>query len=357
MRHEPLIELPPALTAPRPNPHPRYVMGVDGGATKTLAAVMDMREGVLHLGHGSSSNPDAVGEQAAGGALLLAAGQALERMGIAMGDLDAAVLAMAGTDTGAIRALVRPGGPLARAGGWSASQAEVWVVVNDVVGAWAAATGAAAGVGVIAGTGSNVLAVGPQGRAWRAGGWGHLLGDQGSGYWLAVRSIRAALAERDGSGPPTALGEAAVRFFAVDSIEALAALVYSKPLSKGELAAFAAETARAAHAGDAVARELYQRAARQLGAQVKAAIRETGLEGVFPVGLIGGAFKAGALYVDALAASIYELAPQASVSVIEMAPVGGCVLLAARAAGSAQTVDARQLDLLLAAALRAQAEG
>src|SRR5690242_17865621 len=118
-------------------------MGVDGGATKTLAAVMDLTEGVLHLGHGGSSNPDAVGAEAAGGALLMAAGQALGRMGIAMGDLDGAVLAMAGTDTDAIRALVAPGGPIAQAGGWSASVAEVWVVVNDVVGAWAAATGAA----------------------------------------------------------------------------------------------------------------------------------------------------------------------------------------------------------------------
>lgn len=355
MRHDPLIQLPRALTEPRRKPDVRYVMGVDGGATKTLAAVMDLHEGALHLGHGGSSNPDAVGADAAGGALLTAAGQALGRMGIAMSDLDGAVLAMAGTDTDAIRALVAPGGPLAQAGGWSASVAEVWVVVNDVVGAWAAATGAAPGVGVISGTGSNVLGVGSQGRSWRAGGWGHVLGDEGSGYWLAVQSVKAALHERDSSGPSTALSDAAMRFFDVSSVEALAQLVYAKPLTKGELAAFAAETARVAGEGDEVARRLYEQAAAELGAQIKAVIRETDLQGAFPVGLIGGGFKAGPVFVDPLSAAIHELAPQAQIGPVSMVPVGGCVLLAARAAGYEGTLDPQQLERLLDAALAAEA--
>jgi glucosamine kinase len=355
VRRNPLIELPRALTHPTRNPQARYVMGVDGGATKTLAAVMDMHDGVVHLGHGGSSNPDAVGREAAGGALLTAAAQALERTGIAMAELDGAVLAMAGTDTDAIRALVAPGGSLARAGGWSASEAEVWVVVNDVVGAWAAATGATPGVGVISGTGSNVLGVGAQARPWRAGGWGHVLGDEGSGYWLSVQSIKASLRERDGTGPPTALSAAAVRFFGVDSVEAVASLVYSKPLSKGELAAFAIETARAANEGDTVARELYERAAAELGEQVKAAIRETALEGAFPVGLIGGGFKAGAVFVEPLSAAIHELAPQARIGTVSMAPVGGCVLLAARAAGHGKVLDPGQLERLLDSALAVEA--
>lgn len=355
MRRDPLIELPRALTQPKRNPTVRYVLGVDGGATKTLAAVMDLSEGVLHLGHGGSSNPDAVGTEAAGGALLTAAGEALGRMGIAMGDLDGAVLAMAGTDTKAIGALVAPGGPLAQAGGWSASVAEVWVVVNDVVGAWAAATGAAPGVGVISGTGSNVLGVGPQGRSWRAGGWGHVLGDEGSGYWLAVQSVKAALHDRDASGPPTALSEATVRFFGVDDVETLAQLVYAKPLTKGELAAFAVETARVANEGDAVAQALYEQAAAELGAQIKAVIRATELQGSFPVGLIGGGFKAGPVFIEPLSAAIHELAPQARIATVSMAPVGGCVLLAARAAGYDGPLDQAHLERLLQAALAVEA--
>jgi glucosamine kinase len=335
MRREPLVTLPPALIAPGADTGARFVMGVDGGATKTLAAVLDLRERTLHLGHGASSNPDAVGARSATESLVKATDEALGRAGIAHEQLDAAVLAIAGTDTEAVAAHVHESRP------------STWVVVNDVVGAWAAATGAQPGVGVISGTGSNVFGVGSDGHAWRAGGWGHILGDEGSGYWLAVQSIKAALSDRERSGPETALSEAALDFFVVQSVEALATLVYSKPLTKGEIAAFAVETARLAHAGDAVARGLYERAAIELGRKVAAVVTQTSLAGEFPVGLIGSAFKAGALFVEPLTAAVQEVAPYARVSVVEMAPVGGCLLLAARVTGREQPVGSGRLRPLL----------
>ncbi|MGH2879075.1 MAG: BadF/BadG/BcrA/BcrD ATPase family protein [Solirubrobacteraceae bacterium] len=335
MRREPLLRLPSALLADAAGGKGRYVMGVDGGATKTLAAVLDLKERALHLGHGASSNADAVGARVATESLLRATDEAIDRAGLEPAQLDAGVLAIAGTDTDAVAQHV------------SAARPGNWVVVNDVVGAWAAATGAQPGVGAISGTGSNVFGVGPDGRSWRAGGWGHILGDEGSGYWLAARSLRAALADRDGSGPPTALSTAAVEFYGVRRVEDLARLVYSKPLSKSEIAAFAIETARAAHAGDQVARALFERAAAELGAQVVAVIERTGLSGNFPVGLIGSAFKAGEMFVDPLSALVHKVAPQASVAVVHMAPVGGCLQLAARAAGCENAISSEDLRSLL----------
>lgn len=339
MKYEPLVTLPPALATAKAGSDARFVMGVDGGATKTLAAVLDLRERKLHLGHGSSSNPDAVGTAAATDALLKATDEAIARAGVSVDLLQGSVLAVAGTDTEAVASQVR------------ASRPSQWLVVNDVVGAWATATGAQPGVGAISGTGSNVFGVGPDGRSWRAGGWGHVLGDEGSGYWLAVQSLKAAIADRERSGPSTALSESAIAFFGVESIEALVSLVYSKPLSKGEIAAFAVETARIAHAGDAVAGDLYGRAAEELAKQVAAVIAQTGLEGEFPVGLIGSAFKAGRLFVEPLSDTIAQIAPQARVAVVEMAPVGGCLLLATRLAGAEQSIDPVSLKSLLDAML------
>ncbi len=290
---------------------------------RRLAAVLDVERGRLHLGHGGPSNQDAVGVRAAGQALFEAADEALAGAGIAADRLDAAVLAVAGTDTDAVAGTVR-----------AERRSREWIVVNDVVGAWATATGAQPGVAAISGTGSNVFGVGADGRSWRAGGWGHLLGDEGSGYWLGVQSIKAALRDRESSGPPTALSEAAVEFFDAGSVEALAAMVYARPLTKSEIAAFAIETARIAERGDAVAHELYDHGAAELAAQIVAVIRETGLEGAFPVGLIGSAYKAGAVFVDPLARAIHAVAPEARVATVEMAPVGGSLLLAARACGA-----------------------
>ncbi|HVR05876.1 MAG TPA: BadF/BadG/BcrA/BcrD ATPase family protein [Solirubrobacteraceae bacterium] len=339
----PLVTLPPALAGferePRSDAHPRYLLGVDGGATKTLAAVLDLQRGSIHLGHGGPSNQDAVGVQAAGRALFDAADHALAGAGINDGQLAAAVLAVAGTDTPSVVRHVR------------AERSPDWIVVGDVVGAWATATDARPGVGVIAGTGSNVLGVGPDGRAWRAGGWGHLLGDEGSGYWLGLQSIRAALRDREASGPETALSDAAVEFFGAPTIEALAASVYSKPLTKGEIAAFAVETAAHAQRGDAVARRLYEEGARELAQQIAAVIHQTGLEGEFPVGLIGSAYKAGAIFIEPLARAIHAVAPGADVHVVEMAPVGGALLLAARACRAEQALAETDLAALIDAAL------
>ncbi len=342
MDRDPLVSLPPVLAHfseteehAGEGPPARYLLGIDGGATKTLAGVLDLERGALYLGHGGPSNQDAVGVHAAGGALFDAADEALAQAGIGDGELDGAVLAVAGTDTDAVIAHVR------------ATRSQEWLVVGDVVGAWATATAARPGVGAISGTGSNVFGVGRDGRAWRAGGWGHLLGDEGSGYWFGVQSIKAALRDREASGPPTALSDAAPEFFGARSVEALAALVYSKPLTKSEIAAFATETARLAERGDEVARALYEAGARELAEQIAAVIRHTGLDGEFPVGLIGSSYKAGAVFVQPLTQAIQMLAPQARVSVVEMAPVGGSLLLAARACGAERALAQLELTALI----------
>jgi N-acetylglucosamine kinase-like BadF-type ATPase len=343
MRREPLVRLPEALTRPKPTSDPRYVLGVDGGATKTLAAVLDIDAREVHLGHAGPSNQDAVGAAAAVQALLDAADAAIGQAGIGSERLSAAVLAIAGTDTEAMARNVR------------AARTEDWLVVNDVVAAWASATGAGPGVAVIAGTGSNVFGVGPDDTPWRAGGWGHLLGDEGSGYWLGVQSIKAALSDREASGPETALTDRAPAFFGLQSVEELVHLVYSKPLTKGQIAALAAVTAELANAGDAVARELYVRGASELGRQVRAVLEQTGLRGSFPVGLIGGTFEAGAVYLQPITAEVHERAPEAHVERVKLAPVGGSLLLAARVCGRAGRLEPEELTRLIDEALARRA--
>ncbi len=356
MTHDSLVELPAALSTQQPRSDTRYVMGVDGGATKTIAAVLDLHdphtgERTLHLGHGGPSNEDAVGAEAAVRELLTAADEAIAQTGIEAGELGSAVLAIAGTDTEGVARNVRE------------ARTDAWLVVNDVVAAWATATGGGPGVAAIAGTGSNVFGVGGTGadaHAWRAGGWGHLLGDEGSGYWLGVQSIKAALRHRECSGPATALSDALPAFFGEPSVEAVAARVYSKPLTKGEIAAFAIETAKLAERGDAVARELYKWGARELGEQIVAVIRRTGLgeasgedaAAEFPVGLIGSAFKAGRVFIQPLTEVIHAAAPRARVSTVEMPPVGGSLLLAARLCGEHDAIAPTELAQLIEQALR-----
>ncbi len=341
MQRDPLVQLPPELAQPGTRAPGRYVLGIDGGATKTLAAVLDLEGRAVHLARGGPSNEDAVGPRAAASALIGVAEEALSRAGVGADELAAAVLAVAGVDTEAISRQVR------------SAEREGWIVVNDVVCAWATATGAQPGIGAISGTGSNVFGVGFDGSGWRVGGWGHLLGDEGSGYWFGVESIRAALHDRDGSGPETALSEAAVQFFGTSSVEAVAALVYAKPLEKSEISAFTVETQRLAQQGDAVARELYRRGAELLGGQIAEVAQRIGMASAdsFPVGLVGSVFKAGPLFIEPLTEAVQRSAPGARLQIAEMEPVGGSLQLALRACGSGEALAAEELRGLLDRAL------
>ena len=330
MRRGSLVQLPSALVHPRPDPHARWLLGVDGGATKTEAAVLDLAGKVVHHVRGGPSNEDAIGAEAAVAELLEVADEAIAGAGIERRALARVVIAVAGTDTEDVIRHVR------------AARSDDWIVVNDVIAAWATATGARPGVGAISGTGSNVFGVGPRGDTWRCGGWGHLLGDEGSGYWLGVNSIRAALHDRDGTGPATALSDAVIEFFAARSVEAVAAMVYTKPLTKADIAAFAVRTALIAEGGDAVARDLYRRAAEELGQQITVVIRRTGLANTrepFPVGLIGSVFKAGPMFVDPLVVEVTAACAEARLSVVDTAPVVGSLVLAAHACGAALERD------------------
>src|SRR2546423_12749566 len=119
VEHEPLVKLPPELAQHGPRGDGRYVLGVDGGATKTLAAVLDLELMEVHLAHGGPSNEDAIGARAAVDALLAVAKEAVERAGVGRERVARSVLAVAGTDTASIERHVR-------------SARGDWILVNDV---------------------------------------------------------------------------------------------------------------------------------------------------------------------------------------------------------------------------------
>src|SRR3954453_10475641 len=111
MHRTPLVQLPPQLAPGAPagdgRSGARWLLGIDGGATKTLAAVLDRERSEVHLGHDGPSNEDAVGAEKAVGALLDAADAALAAAGAPDAGPDAAVVAVAGTDTDSIAAHLR----------------------------------------------------------------------------------------------------------------------------------------------------------------------------------------------------------------------------------------------------------
>ena len=212
----------------------RWLLGVDGGATKTLAAVLDLETRSVHLGHAGPSNEDAVGAAAALQALTDAAETALEGAGVLR--RRAGRRGRGGRrHRHGIDRRPRPWG--ARRGVDRRQRRRRGMGDRD-----RRRSGRRQRSPVPAPTSSGSAEAG---NGWRTGGWGHLLGDEGSGYWLGAESIRAALKDRDGvRSRRRRSGRRRCAFFDCPTVEAVAALVYSKPLTKAEISAFAVECAR-----------------------------------------------------------------------------------------------------------------
>ena len=171
---------------------------VDAGGTSTRAVVLHPAGRCLGYAVAGSGNPVAVGPQAAAASVAESVIEALSRADVPATRIRLVVLAMAGAGTTSVAAEVR--GRLAGIG----LDAPL-VFESDLLATYFSGTHRPDGYAVIAGTGAGAIRVEDGHQAAVADGLGWLLGDEGSGFWIGRRVVRAALADLDGRGPATAL--------------------------------------------------------------------------------------------------------------------------------------------------------
>lgn len=147
------------------------------------------------------------------------------------------------------------------------------------------------GVILIAGTGSIAFGQTAAGEVLRCGGWGYLLGDEGSGFAIGRDGLAAALHDFDGRGPRTALRARFEAFFEVPAIDHAVTLVYDRYSSRGALAQFAPLVFEEAELGDQAAAQIVERAAYDLALQVHVLARQLSEKHEVPVALLGNLFR------------------------------------------------------------------
>ncbi|MEW2013235.1 MULTISPECIES: N-acetylglucosamine kinase [Microbacterium] len=177
------------------------------------------------------------------------------------------------------------------------------MLAHDSTTSFLGALGDRHGAVVAAGTGVVTLAVGATDTA-RVDGWGWIMGDAGSGYWIGREALDAVMRAYDGRGPATLLTDDALARWP-DLSQAYMALQADHDRVR-VVASLARNVARAADAGDAVAREISHRAAQQLAWSARTAVRRVRTdEPVFDVCAIGGVFASRTLH-DAFEAALGE---------------------------------------------------
>jgi N-acetylglucosamine kinase-like BadF-type ATPase len=207
--------------------------------------------------------------------------------------------------------------------------ADTVLVTGDAEAAMHDAFDVAPGVLLVAGTGSIAWARAHDGAVARAGGWGHLLGDEGSGYAIGLAALRAVARAADARSAATAL-TAAVLMAA--GVAAPADLVrFAAAAAKRDIAALAPTVLGCASAGDATAAGIRDDAAAELVDLATAAARRARLAAP-DVALTGGLIAPGGPLRDAVAAGLRQ-AIAARVSETPVDAARGAALLALQAAG------------------------
>ena len=279
------------------------LLGIDGGNSKTRALLADRSGAVLGAGTAGSSNHNSVGFEAATQALQTAIGEAFQRAAIDLATpIDVACLGLAGADRPADRA---------RLDAWITRQgiARRWMVVTDAELVLVAGNPTGWGVALICGTGSICYGRTHDGRSTRAGGWGYLLGDEGSGYDIALRALRLATRTADGCAAAPTILQAALDHWGLEEPFQLIGHVYRDEMTRAELATLAQRIALMADMGDHAAAALLDQAAQDMARLVGAVVRKLDLCRP-PIMLAGGLFNTSARLRHAVVAHTeVELGP------------------------------------------------
>ena len=262
----------------------RYFVGIDGGGTRTTAVVIDDSGDELARVEGEAGRVDVLEPEAGAHALADLAAHALADARVTqLPAVLCCALAGAGREPERIsieRALS------------SLRIAEQVHVVGDFEAAMHDAFGANPGIMVIAGTGSSAWGRAADGRCVRAGGWGHLIGDEGSGYALGRVALMLAMREFDGRGENAGFMPAVLALTGVQSEEGL--VRWAAGAGKGDVAALAPVVFDAAQRGSLSAQDAIEDAAAEIAMHVAALYDRLGPWDEPPaVALAGGLIEPG----------------------------------------------------------------
>ena len=301
------------------------VLGIDGGGTHTRASIVD-GSATLAFVEGGSIKRLRVGAEAAEANLREILGKVFAQ---------AKVKYIAAATVGVASATM-PGVPEWINAVLHDFGVEHTEIVGDEVIALDAAFKGGPGILQIAGTGSNTIGRAPNGARESAGGWSSRLGDEGSGYWIGLQAVRAALRAHD-CEEPTRILETVGQIWGTPTLDALVNMGDGTPAP--DFAALAPAISRLAEEGDLVAQSILARAAAELiefVLLVRAKLRRKHkLTTEVPVAWIGSVIGKSHLVREAFFAGLHEAAPEMPIGSTEVAGIEGAIWRAQRLAEKA----------------------
>jgi N-acetylglucosamine kinase-like BadF-type ATPase len=313
------------------------VAAVDGGGTKTVFIIADSSGRILGMGKGGPVNalfvPEGIAVESVRDAARGGLGQAgFEAMAA---DTPLHLRAVYASVPGASREIIESG--LSGLVLYDALKVE-----GDDHATFRGAFPEGHGVCVLAGTGSFAIGRSPDGRMLTAGGWGPLLGDEGSGYAIGLAGLRIVALASEGRCEATALTGMALEMFEVER----ARDIIRAGLVREKIAGFATSVSLAASQGDNIARRILADAGRDLGLLGGHILKGLGMVGHgCNVALSGGVSRADVALVNSFETTLEEIDRTCVIARPKLSPAGGALLLAYDVAG--MELDASKMKTLM----------
>ncbi len=273
------------------NEQKRYVIGIDGGGTKTSALLVGMDGTVLAEFTGGPANLQTVGVQQSARVIFDLITDCCKQDESIAESLQSIVIGVAGGGRPADKAELVD--HLLTLGQKKKFPLKSIVVETDVRVALEAAFAGKPGIVVVAGTGSIALYRTEDGQMLRSGGWGNVLGDEGGGYSLAKDGINMVLRQSDGRCEKTLLTKKAFEYFNVATAEELIPKIYR---DHADIAGFAPKVIEAVVERDRVAHNVMIKNANELVELVRVLTMKVRPKNKLPVALMGGLLESETVY-------------------------------------------------------------
>lgn len=207
-------------------------------------------------------------------------------------------------------------------------------VVNDSEIALRAGTKDGVGVVIIAGTGSNCFGRNIEGETAKAGGLSHILSDEGSGYDIGLRGLQAVVQSLDGRDGETSLVSAILSHLKVEDLEGLYSEVYSKYTSKAQIASLAPIVIELAEKLDATAQDILNHSVNELVLMVDAVLRKLDCrDDAVPVVTVGSVLTGKNYVRRRFQTELLRVAPRARMTNLSVSSGMGAAMMAVEAGG------------------------
>lgn len=243
----------------------RYFIGIDGGGTKTALKLADENGNIVLANEGGPCNINSMGQEYVQKMLKELIEDTLFKANLNMEDVKALCIGTAGVDRPSDKRIMED---IIRASGFNGKI----IVTNDGETALFGGVGGEEGVIVISGTGSICFGRNKEGESRRAGGWGHIIGDEGSGYYIGINAINRIARAHDGIEEKTIMTDLILHHLKLQSPQGLIDYVYRSGAGKSEIASLAKLVDEAYEKGDLAAEEILLKAAFELFLCAKAVI-------------------------------------------------------------------------------------